>query len=245
MGKKGGSLKTKRAEVPAFWQIKRKEKRFVVRTSPGSHPKTYSYPLLVILRDILGLTKTRRETLSVLNDGKVLIDGRVVRSESFPVGLMDVISIPVIGKSFRLVPSFGHLVPVEVPSNEERLKICMVKSKNTVKKSKVGYGLHDGRVIFPEAEVDLKPGDSCVIKVPEQEFQASFRLSKGSLALLIRGERSGEVTSVEELKAGTFSRGAIAQVRYQDGTPSELPTSVLLPLGKQLPELTISTIKAA
>jgi small subunit ribosomal protein S4e len=239
MGKKGGSLKTKRAEVPAFWQIKRKEKRFVVRTSPGSHPKDYSYPLLVVLRDILGLTKTRRESLSVLNDGKILIDGRVVKSESFPVGLMDVISIPQIGKSYRLVPSFGHLVPVEVSANEDRLKICMVKSKNTGKKSKVGYGLHDGRVIFPEAEVDLKPGDSCVIKVPEQEFQSSYRLSKGSLALLIRGERSGEVTNVEELKAGTFSRGAIAQVRYQDGTPSELPTSVLLPLGKQLPELTI------
>jgi small subunit ribosomal protein S4e len=245
LGKKGGSLKTKRAEVPAFWQIKRKEKRFVVRTSPGSHPKEYSYPLLVLLRDILSLTKTRRETLSVLNDGKILIDGKVVRSESFPVGLMDVVSIPQIGKSYRLVPSSNRLVAVEIPTNEDRLKICMVKSKNTTKKSKVGYGLHDGRVIFPEAEVDLKPGDSCLIKVPEQEFQASYRLSKGSLALLIKGEKSGEVTTVEELKPGTFSRGAIAQVRHRDGTPSELPTSVLLPLGKQLPELTISGSKTA
>ena len=57
MAKKSGSLKAKRSAAPAFWQIARKEKRFVVRTSPGPHPKNYSYPLLVVLRDILGLAQ--------------------------------------------------------------------------------------------------------------------------------------------------------------------------------------------
>lgn len=243
MGKKGGSLKTKRASVPAFWQIARKEKRFVVRTAPGPHPKNYSYPLLVVLRDILSLAKTRREVLSVLNEEKIMVDGRIVRSESFPVGLMDVVSIPDVQKSFRMVPAHGRLVPIEITEKENSLKLCLVKSKKTVKGSKIGYGLHDGRTIFPEAEVDIKPGDACVIGVPDQAFKSSHRLLKGELALLVRGERSGEVGTVEDMKAGTFSRGAIATIRFADGKMSELPTGTLLPLGKKLPEITFSGIK--
>jgi small subunit ribosomal protein S4e len=244
MAKKSGSLKVKRATVPAFWQIARKDKRFVVRTSPGPHPKSYSYPLLVVLRDILGLARTRREALSVLNDGKIKVDGRVVKSESFPVGLMDVINLTDVGRSYRMVPSFGRLVPVEITEKEKDLKICMVRSKKSSRGAKIGYGLHDGRLIFPEAEVDIKPGDACIIKVPTQEFQGSFRLNKGNLALLIKGERSGEGATVEDVKPGTYQRGAIATIRFQDGTASELTTSVLLPLGKQQPEITISKLGA-
>ena len=245
LAKKSGSLKAKRSATPAFWQISRKDKRFVVRTSPGPHPKNYSYPLLVVLRDILGLVKTRREALSVLTGGRIHVDGRPVRSEAFPVGLMDVIELPDLGKSYRMVPSYGRLVPVEISEKEKDLKLCIVKSKRSIRGSKISYGLHDGRMIFPEAEVDLRPGDACIIKVPGQEFQGSFRLSKGSSALLVKGERSGERTTVEDMKPGTYSRGAIATVRFEDGSSSELPTNVLLPLGKEPPSLTINRIGAA
>lgn len=240
MGKKGGSLKTKRAEVPAFWKISKKDKRFVVRTEPGPHPKAFSYPLLVVMRDVLGLAKTNKVATQALNDGKIMVDGKVVKSPGFPVGLMDVIGIPVIGKSFRIVPSRGGLEPVEIPDSEKDLKLCMVTSKSTIRGAKTVLGLHDGRVIFPTTEVDIGPGDACIVKVPGQEFQASFRLAKNGLALLTRGERSGEVVTVEELKAGTFSRGAIASVRLADGTSSELPTDILMPLGKQAPSITLS-----
>jgi len=50
---------------------------------------------------------------------------------------------------------------------------------------------------------------------------------------------------VEDLKPGTYSRGAIATIRFADGTASELPTSVLLPLGKQAPEITINKTAAS
>src|SRR5271169_4579438 len=122
MAKKSGSLKAKRSASPAFWQISRKDKRFVVRTSPGPHPKNYSYPLLVVLRDVLGLARTRREALSVLNSGKISVDGRVVKAEAFPVGLMDVIDLPEVGRSYRMVPHYGRLVPVEISAKEKELK---------------------------------------------------------------------------------------------------------------------------
>ena len=240
MARTGGSLKTKRSKVPSFWKISKKDKRLVVRTEPGPHPKSYSYPISVLLRDILALTKNQRETMSVLNEGKIRIDGRIVRSPRFPVGLMDVVDIPSIDKSFRVVPHEGGLIPVEIPASEKDLKLCIVKNKRTLRKGKVACGLHDGRVIFPEAEVDIRPGDSCLLKLPNQEFQASYRQSKGGLALLIRGERSGEIVTLEDSKAGTFSRGAIGTVKFADGSTSELPSAILMPLGKQLPDLTLT-----
>jgi small subunit ribosomal protein S4e len=239
LGRKSGSLKAKRSDVPAFWKISKKDKRFVYRTSPGPHPKYYSYPLLIFMRDILRVTKNAREAQVVLNDHKIQVDGRVITSPRFPVGLMDVIQIPSIGKSYRILPKDGGLVPIEIPNEESGLKLCLVKSKRTNRGAKVSCGLHDGRVIFPEAEVDIRPGDSCVVKLPEQKLQASYRLNKAQSALLIRGDRSGEVVTVEEIKGGTFSRGSIATVRFEDGTASELPTSILMPLGKQAPEITI------
>lgn len=240
MARKSGSLKTKRTVVPGFWKIPKKDKRYVVRTEPGPHPKAYSYPLLVLMRDVLALTKNSREVMSVLNEGKVRVDGKVVKSPHFPVGLMDIVSIPSIDRSFRLVPNRGGLVPVEVGAEEKDLKICIVKNKRTIRKARVACGLHDGRVIYPEAEVDIHPGDSCILKVPSQEFRASFRLNKGGLALLVQGDRSGEVVTLEELKKGIFARGSIATVRFADGTASELPSSGLMPLGKQAPDLTIA-----
>jgi small subunit ribosomal protein S4e len=240
MGKKGGSLKTKRAEVPAFWKISRKDKRFVVRTEPGPHSKKLSYPLLVILRDVLGLAKTNKLASQALNDGKIFVDGKAVKSPRFPVGLMDVIDIPLVGKSFRMVPNKGGLLALEIPKEEKNLKICLVKSKSTTKGSSIVCGLHDGRLIHPASNLDIRPGDSCILKVPEQELQNSFRLEKSGLALLTWGERSGEIVHVEDLKPGTFSRDSIASVRLPDGASSELPTKILLPLGKELPVITVS-----
>ncbi|MGI0078778.1 MAG: S4 domain-containing protein [Nitrososphaerales archaeon] len=245
MGKKGGSLKTKRAEVPSFWKISKKDKRFVIRTEPGPHPKGYSYPLLVLIRDVLRLAKTNRVATQALNDGKIMVDGKVVRSPRFPVGLMDVIDIPAIGKSFRIVPSRGGLEPVEIPSSEKDLKLCIVTNKSTLRRAKTVCGLHDGRVLSPAAEVEIGLGDSCILKVPGQEFQTSFKLTNGELALLTRGERSGEIVTVEDFKPGTYSRGAIASVRLADGTSSELPSDILMPLGKQAPNLTLSKRSAS
>ncbi len=39
--------------APLFWNISRKNKRFVITVRPGSHPKNYSIPTAVLLRDVL------------------------------------------------------------------------------------------------------------------------------------------------------------------------------------------------
>ena len=46
----------------------------------------------------------------ILSQGKVLVDGKVVAKDDFPVGLMDVISMPDAGKYYRIMPSNKGLI---------------------------------------------------------------------------------------------------------------------------------------
>jgi ribosomal protein S4E len=53
----GETTTLKRQLAPVFWDINRKQGRFILRTHPGTHSKKYSYSLGVLLRDILKVTK--------------------------------------------------------------------------------------------------------------------------------------------------------------------------------------------
>ena len=71
MGKKAGSKILKRTMSPSFWQIERKNKRFVTKPSSGSHPSKLSIPLTVLHRDILKITRTFSETNIIIRVGQV------------------------------------------------------------------------------------------------------------------------------------------------------------------------------
>jgi ribosomal protein S4E len=61
MANKGGRTTVKRQLAPVFWDIHRKQGRFIVRTHPGTHAKKYAYSIGVILRDVLKVTKNMHE----------------------------------------------------------------------------------------------------------------------------------------------------------------------------------------
>ena len=65
MGKKGGSLHLKREASPAFWPIHRKEFTWAVKPRPGPHSINRCIPLVLIVREILGLAKTRKEAKKI------------------------------------------------------------------------------------------------------------------------------------------------------------------------------------
>src|SRR2546427_13284346 len=118
MAKKGGRNRMKRLSAPKLWNLERKKKRFTFKPTPGPHSIAKSYPLGVILRDLVGLAKTAGELRYALNAGKVLVDGRVRRTPSFPVGLFDVVTDRAENLSFRLLPSPRCLLPSELGNDE-------------------------------------------------------------------------------------------------------------------------------
>lgn len=239
MARMGGNKRTKRSMAPAFWEIPRKSFRFTVTVAPGPHPKKESYPISVLIRDVLGLVKTYREAKTVIHEGKILVDGVARREPDFPVGLMDVIDIPSIGKTFRLVPIQGKpLHPIVINESEKSLKLCKVKVKKTVKNGLIQYTFHDGRCILSDDGLKLNPGDTCLLEIPSQKVIKSIRLEKDKLAIITKGKKVGQLGRIEEIKPGSFSRPKMVSLSL-GGTLTELPLDIVFVVGEENPLITI------
>jgi len=236
MGKMGGSTKLKRQMAPAFWQIGRKEKRFALTVSPGTHPISKSYPLAILLRDILKIVNTMREAKQVITSGEIKVDG-IRRDTHFPVGLMDVIEISSLDKVYRMVPKDGLIVtPVEIPNEERNLKLCKVTRKVTIGGKKLQYGFHDGRTLVDDQKVNVN--DTCLLTIPEQKVTNTVKLEKGSTALVISGDNAGTIGKVDDIRQGTFILPKRVLVAFKERM-IELPVDMVMAVGVDKPLIKI------
>ena len=168
MGKKGGRNKMKRLAAPRSWDIPRKASRFVFKPVPGPHSISSSYPLGVVVRDLASMANLSKELKFMMRTGKVKVDGKERRTPRYPVGLFNVVSVPLEGVDFRLVPSSKGFALAKVSSDEARTKLCSVNSKTKIRGGHIQYGLHDGRSMVDD-KLNLSPGDAVVNEVPSQK----------------------------------------------------------------------------
>ena len=242
MGKKGGRNKLKRLAAPKSWDISRKSSRFVFKPRPGPHSTSASYPLGLVVRSIGSTEYLIRELNFMLQTGKVLVDGKERRETGFPVGLFDLVSVPSEGATYRMLPTPKGLVPSKVPEGESGRKLCSVKAKTTVKGGHTQYGLHDGRSILGDG-LGLSPGDSVLLEVPSQKVVGQAKLQKGSLGMVLTGERAGQLGKIAEVKKGTVSREKMVKIALASGD-AEIPSRLVFPVGSDKPLIGIGVASA-
>ena len=237
MGSIAGSKKLKRQMAPTFWGINRKEKRFVITVRPGSHPKNYSIPTAVLLRDTLKKVKTLREAKSSIYGGKVKIDGVTQKSLHHSIGLMDVIELDGTTDVYRLVPKQGHILqPIKIDSAEKSKKLAKVKSKTIIKGGKTQLGFHDGRTIITDMKANID--DTCLLQIPEQKILDVIKFEKNSQVIVTRGINTGRIGLVNEIKQGTFTLPKRISVIIDDNTV-EIPITITMVVGKDKPIIQI------
>jgi small subunit ribosomal protein S4e len=237
MGKKGGRNKLKRLAAPRSWDISRKADRFVYKPSPGTHPIASAYPLGVVVRDLAAMAGTSKELKFMMKTGKVLVDGKERRTPRFPVGLFNLVSIPLEGVDYRLVPSPKGLILAKVPGEESTRKLCSISTKTKVRGGHIQYGLHDGRSILDD-KVGLSPGDALLIEVPSQKVLGQTKLAKGSMGLILSGDRAGQLGKIVEVKKGTISRERMVKISLPSGA-AEIPSRLVFPVGTDSPVITV------
>jgi small subunit ribosomal protein S4e len=237
LAKKSGSKTLKRLSAPRTWDIERKSQRFITRPSPGPYSLKDGYPLGVVLRDVLHLVDNKKETDSVLSHAQILVDGIARHDGRFPVGLFNVIAVPREGLAYRLIPSTDGLAARKVGKDQANLKLCRVKSKSKVAGGHIQYGLHDGRSMLSDA-LSLSPGDAVLLKLPEQSVVSSVKLTKGSLGLILSGERAGQVGKISDVKKGTVSRERMVTISLPAGE-TELPARLIFPVGTDTPAIEV------
>ncbi len=195
MAKKGGTYHTKRLAAPKAIPLSdRKASRFMMSSEAGAHPKEKAIPLGVLLRDVLKITRSAAETRKTLNSKQVLVDGKARRNERLAVGLMDMVSFPSAGKTYRIIVNRkAQLVPSEIKKDGN--KLGKVVGKRTVKKGKINITLHDGRNM--EADNNVAVGDTVIISVPEQKLGKVLKFEEGAKCLVTDGKHAGTVAKLE------------------------------------------------
>ena len=223
--------------APTFWGINRKKKRFVITVRPGSHSKNKSIPAAVLLRDTLKKVNTLREAKSSIYGGKVKIDGVIQKSLHYSIGLMDVVELDGTTDVYRLVPKNGHiLVPIKINGNEKSKKLVKVKNKTSIKGGKIQLGLHDGRTIITDTDVNV--GDTCLLQIPEQKILDVIKFEKNSQVVITRGNNAGRIGTINEIKQGTFTLPKRISLLIDDNT-IEIPAKITMVIGKEKPLIQI------
>jgi len=182
--------------------VPRKEKKWIVKPSPGPHKKFESIPLLIIVRDILKLADTGKEARKIIKAKEILVDGKPRLDHKYPVGLFDVITVPKLKKQYRIVPAKNGLTLIEIPKNESGLKLCRIEGKTLVKNGFLQLNLHDGKNILVKEKAkkdSYKTGDSLLIETPGQKIKKHIKMEKGSTTIIIGGQNIGDIVKIKEI----------------------------------------------
>jgi small subunit ribosomal protein S4e len=240
MGKKGPTRHIKRHYSPDFWPINRKLRTWTIRPSPGPHKLRKSIPLEIILRDYLNYASTGREAKFLIKKGKVLIDQRVRKDEDFPVGLMDVLSLPDSEEYFRILPEHGGRFILHKVSKEESIfKLCRVEGKTTVKGGFTQINLHDGRniIITPEEDrYDIY--DVLKIKIPQTDMLDIIPLKENVQVIVTGGNSQGERGILMRI-GSEAGRNKLVDVKTRRGEEIRTLIKYIFAIGIENPQISL------
>ena len=253
MGKKGKTARMKRKPAPRFWPIHRKELPWIVKPSSGAHSQDKCLTLTLVLRDILGVAQTRKESKLILAQGKVQVNGVVREKDDFPVGLMDVLSMPDAGKYYRVIPSNKGLILSPISKEEANFTLMRVEDKSTVKNG-VQIALHDGsnmliKVADPKnpQEVAYDTFDVLKISYPDKQVAARLETKEGNLAIITGGKNIGKQGRIVEIEKTQAKKRRQALVVIEDTNKVRYQTILdfIFSIGETEPFIAVPTVPEA
>ncbi|MBU4535151.1 MAG: 30S ribosomal protein S4e [Euryarchaeota archaeon] len=198
MAKMGSRKHLKRYKSPKNWPVHPKEDKWTVKPAAGPHSIESSLPLLIVIRDILGIADNSREAKRILNNGEILVDGHVRKDYKFPVGFMDVIQIPKTGGNYRVLPDEkGRLILHPIPEENVAFKLCKIEDKTIIKGGKTQLNLHDGKNCL--SDESFSAGDVINLKLPEKEINDAIKFEEGNIGLVTGGKHIGEIGKIKEI----------------------------------------------
>ncbi len=237
--------RTKRYVISKHIPVERKTKKYVISPRAGPHGKEQCIPLGVVVRDILKLADTGRDTKRILGKREVFVDGRARQDNAYPVGVMDVVSLPKTKKNYRMLPKKGKLTLLETTSERSKFKLSKIIGKTTLSGGTVQLNLHDGRNIRVPVKDSKKPvedvyatGDTLKVSVPDQKIIGHYPFKQGAVAMIIDGSHAGLVGNVKEVVSTRDMQRAHA-VLSTDGKETTTVKDYVFVIGKEKAEILV------
>jgi len=252
LGKKGGKKHLKRKPAPKSWHIHRKEFVWAPRPMPGPHPISNCIPLTLIVRDILGFAKTQKEAKIVISQGKLKVDGKIQREGRFPAGLMDVVFIPEVKGTYRILPSRKGLMLHPIEASETDFKLCRIEDKTIVRGGHIQLNLHDGtNLLFRAKESEnveeevYETLSTLKISVPNREVLEYIRFVEGAYALVTGGKNAGQhgkIVATEE-KPEQKRRDLLVTIEDKNGVKFQTTLDYVFVVGSTKPEISLPEVE--
>ncbi len=217
----------KRISAPKSWKIHRKKNVWIARPSPGPYKIEECITLNSLLIDILGYAKTKKEVNKIINEGKVLINGKIRKDNKYPLGIMDIIEIPSIKETYLLAYNKKGNFSLK-PINATKDKLCQIKGKKYIKKGKTQLNFNDGRNVLVEEKEKYNVGDSVVFDLASNKIKSSLKMEKGALIYITKGSYKGNVGEVVEIKNGTLENKAKVIFKIDDKNHETLKNCVFV-----------------
>jgi small subunit ribosomal protein S4e len=208
--------------------------------------------LTLSLRDLLSVAKTAKEAKTIVSQGKVYVDGKIRRDESYPTGLMDVVTLPDSNRSYRVLPSPKGLILHPIEKEEAGFKLCRIEDKTTVKNGHVQLDLHDGTNLLIRVANSKKPTedtyhvlDTLKVGLKERDIQGYTKLAKDVPVLLVGGKnvgKHGKIVEIEESK-GQKRRELLVTVEDKNGNRFQTTMNFVFAVGEALPSISLPEMK--
>jgi len=202
----------KRQTTRKAWPIPRKGTKYLAKPM---HEAGKGVPLVVIMRDVLKLVKNKKELIRLLNEKQVLINQKEARETNYPLLLFDVLSLPLIKKSYKVILKNKRIDLEEISDKEAATRTYKITNKKYLPKGKTQINLDSGKNILADDKTSkLKTGDFITINSKDNKILSTNSLTKGSKIIVISGRHSGVIGEIKNVKEE--GQNTIAEIKTKE-----------------------------
>lgn len=183
----------KRRIAPKSWGVPKKGTKYLVKSKGAD-----GIPILILVRDLLGLARSAREVKKALNSKGILLNKKQVTDKRNSAFLFDVLTDTLAQKNYRIsLDEKGKYFAKEISEKESMHKVSKIADKKILRGKKVQLNLSDGRNYLYEK--DCKVNDSALVDFIKKEVVKILPLEKGKKVFVFTGKYAGNSGEVEDI----------------------------------------------
>eukprot|EP00754_Rhynchopus_humris_P002952 Rhum_TRINITY_DN11613_c0_g2::Rhum_TRINITY_DN11613_c0_g2_i2::g.46237::m.46237/K02987/RP-S4e, RPS4; small subunit ribosomal protein S4e len=221
---RGPAKHMKRLNAPQNWYVSKLGGLYAPKARCAAHKERESLPLLLILRNRLRYALTGKEAMMITKQRLVEVDNKVRTDPKYPVGFMDVLTIPKSKDAFRVLYDVkGRFVLQKVDSEAAKFKLLKVRSVGTAVNGVPVLTTHDGRTIrFPDPLIAR--GDTIKFDLIENKIVDFIKFKPGTTVMVTGGANTGRVGKAVDVERHP---GSFDIIHVKDGNGNTFATRLL------------------
>lgn len=221
----------KRLNAPTSWRLNKTAGKYATMPSHGPHAMRDCIPLCILIRKKLNLASSEKELSYILSKKSILVNGVVRTDKSFPLGVMDILTIQTTNEHYRvLYDTVRKFILQKVEDEESNIRLCKVTDKKVLKKQVPLIYTKDGSS-FRYCDPKIKKGDTVVVDIKEKKVIGCLPFANDMRVFVTKGKNTGcvgfiasiekhdggsDIVHIQDVKGRNFSTKAVNTIIIGD-----------------------------